>query len=250
ELPLSRPRPATPGFRGSTVFRRLGGEPSREVREAARGAGLTPFALMLGAFQALLHRYAGEGDLLVGCPTTLRRGLATRDLVGLLVNTVPLRSTLGPATTFGAAAAAAGDRLGAVSRYARHPFALMDGGDGRPPALRVGITMVGGRGDRLLDLAASGAWTGHAGHRVAVLDLPRLEGQNDLTVEIGATTGGLSVAFRYDVELFTRETVARLLERYLRFVRVTVQDPGARVGRVPLAEDAGEIARLLALGSG
>ncbi|WP_165975324.1 condensation domain-containing protein [Actinomadura rubrisoli] len=255
ELPTSRPRPDTPGFRGSTVDRRLDDDLADRVREAARTRGITPFALTLGAFQALVHRYVAGGDLLIGCPTTLRRSLATRDLVGLLVNTVPLRSGLAPSTTFEEVAAAAAARLGAASRRARFPFALMEGGGeagkpGRAPALRIGITMVGGRGDPLLDLAASGEWMEHAGHRIAVLDLPRLEGQTDLTVEIGQSTGGLSVAFRYDVDLFTGEAVTRLLERFLRFVRVSVDDPAAEVGRVPLAEDAGEIASLLALGSG
>ncbi|HEU5023984.1 MAG TPA: condensation domain-containing protein [Spirillospora sp.] len=250
ELPTSRPRPDVPEFRGATRARALGAALSGRVRDAARGRGITPFALLLGAFQALLHRHAGDGDLLVGCPTTLRRGLATRDLVGLLVNTVPLRSAADPSATFGEAAAQAAARLAAASRRARYPFALMDGGRGRPPALRVGITLVGASTDPLLSRAASGGWSEHAGHRIAVLDLPRLEGQNDLTVEIGAAADGFSVAFRYDVALFTPGAVDRLLDRYVRFAGLAADEPDARPARVPLAEDAGEIARLLALGSG
>jgi hypothetical protein len=127
----------------------------------------------------------------------------------------------------------------------------MSAGDrDRPPALRVGITMVGGPGDRLLDAAASGRWVDVAGHAVAVLPMPRLEGQTDLTVEISRSSDRQTVAFRYDLDLFAEATVRSLLERFARFIALTADRPDALVGRVPLVDDAGEVDRLLALGDG
>jgi Condensation domain len=256
EIPADAPRPDTPGFRGATVGQRLEDGLARRVRAAATARGITPFALILGAFQALLSRHTGTGDFLVGCPATLRRRLASRDLVGLLVNTVPLRFSAWPAATFGEVSMAAASRLGAARPRARYPFAAMNGGPdgrgpgGRPPALRIGITMVANPGHPLLDAAAAGAWAQHAGHQITALQLPRLEGQTDLTVEISPAAGSLTAAFRYDVDLFTAATARQLLARFARFIEITAQDPSAVVARTPLTAGADEIGRLLAFGKG
>jgi hypothetical protein len=255
-FPADLPRPAEPRYRGASVRRRLDAPLTRCVRGAAAARGITPFALVLGAFQALLGRYSPDADLLIGCPATLRRSRATRDLVGMLVNTVPLRFSAHPALTFGEAAMAASAGLAAALPRARYPHALMDGGNdgrgpgGRPPALRVGITSVSYRGSPLLDLAMTGGWADCAGHQIAVLGLPRLEGQSDLTVEISQADQDLAVTFRYDTDLFTETAATALLERFERFIEAAADDPAALVAQIPLTTGADEVGQLLAFGEG
>ncbi|MDP9612947.1 non-ribosomal peptide synthetase component F [Streptomyces demainii] len=55
---------------------------------------------LLASFQALLSRYSGETDIVVGTPTAGRTHLETEQLVGFFVNMLPLRTDLSGDPTF------------------------------------------------------------------------------------------------------------------------------------------------------
>src|SRR5689334_6251028 len=55
---------------------------------------------LLAAFKALLHRYTGQEDLLVGTPIAGRAQAETQGLIGFFVNTVVLRTDLSGGPTF------------------------------------------------------------------------------------------------------------------------------------------------------
>jgi non-ribosomal peptide synthetase component F len=56
--------------------------------------------LLLTVFQALVHRYARQADVLVGAPVAGRTDAATEGLIGLFVNTIVLRSRITADTIF------------------------------------------------------------------------------------------------------------------------------------------------------
>ena len=55
--------------------------------------GATLFMTLLAAFQALLHRYTGQDDI-VGSFIANRNWLETEGLIGFFVNTLVLRTDL------------------------------------------------------------------------------------------------------------------------------------------------------------
>src|ERR1700738_4796717 len=73
ELPADRPRPAFQSFRGARRSLRLG----RPVRDAlmltAQRNGATLFMTFFAAAAALLARYAGQPDVVLGFPIANRR---------------------------------------------------------------------------------------------------------------------------------------------------------------------------------
>ncbi|HVQ91261.1 MAG TPA: condensation domain-containing protein [Mycobacteriales bacterium] len=260
ELPTDRPRPAHPSFAGATCELRLPDELLPRLRCAAAVAGVTPFAYLLGSFQALLYHYTRQPESLIGCPTATRFGRNLRPLVGYLVNTLVLRGSFSRATTFATAVQAAQRQvLGGLS-HAGYQHALLARALGLPRAgagsalLRIVFTMVAtDRLDPLLHLLADGAERGtgveYAGLRLALFDVPQLEGQFDLSVEMRQSPNSLTAVFRYSTELFDRATVERLLEHYARFLDAAIDNPAGRVTAVPLVDDAA-LAELLALGQG
>ncbi|HSU14489.1 non-ribosomal peptide synthetase [Longimicrobium sp.] len=92
EIPADRPRPAEMSFRGSSHRVRL----PKELYEAAdafsRRHGVTLFMTLFAAFEALMHRYTGETDFCVGSGVAGRRLRETEDLIGMMVNTIPIRA--------------------------------------------------------------------------------------------------------------------------------------------------------------
>jgi amino acid adenylation domain-containing protein len=94
DLPADRPRPPVQRFRGALRTCALPEAVVRETRELARRSGATPFMVLLAAFQALLHRYTGQDDLLVGTPVSGRGRRELEGMVGLFVNTLVMRARM------------------------------------------------------------------------------------------------------------------------------------------------------------
>ena len=100
ELPSDRPRPAVQSFRGGVHPLSLSPAVADGLRALARQEGATLFMVLLAAFQALLHRYSGENDLLVGSPIAGRTRRQTEEMIGFFVNTLVLRARFTKGLTF------------------------------------------------------------------------------------------------------------------------------------------------------
>jgi hypothetical protein len=94
DLPADRPRPAEFTFRGTEHRFRMSGDEYRVLRAGASEHGVTLFSLMFSGFAALLSRYCGQDDFMVGVGMANRDIPGAENLVGMLVNTLPLRVDL------------------------------------------------------------------------------------------------------------------------------------------------------------
>lgn len=91
ELPSDRPRPPVQSFRGTRTELELSADLTAGLKSLSRRAGGTLFMTLMAGFTALLHRYTGEDDLVVGSPIANRNRGETESLIGFLVNTLVLR---------------------------------------------------------------------------------------------------------------------------------------------------------------
>jgi hypothetical protein len=72
ELPTDKPRPAVQSYRSALLSFTVDAPLVAAMQSVARAEQCTMFAVMLSAYLALLHRYSGQGDLLVGVPMACR----------------------------------------------------------------------------------------------------------------------------------------------------------------------------------
>ncbi|HSP79762.1 MAG TPA: condensation domain-containing protein, partial [Myxococcaceae bacterium] len=100
ELPTDRPRPPVQTYRGDNVPVRLPRELSESLQRLCQQEGVTPFMVLLAAWQALLSRYSGQEDVCVGSPIAGRTQAETEGLIGFFVNTLVLRAQVQPGASF------------------------------------------------------------------------------------------------------------------------------------------------------
>lgn len=91
DVPGDRPRPAVQRLIASSLTRRLGGDRLASLRAFGLTHGATLYMTLLAGFAALLARYTGQSDLVIGTPSTHRPDLALEPLIGFFVNSLPLR---------------------------------------------------------------------------------------------------------------------------------------------------------------
>lgn len=100
DMPVDFPRPSIQTFHGASLSFSLSPALSAAIRRLQKQADVTPFMLLLAAYQACLHRYTGQEDILVGSPIAGRRQLELEPLIGLFVNTLVLRADFGDNPSF------------------------------------------------------------------------------------------------------------------------------------------------------
>lgn len=99
-LTTDRPRPTVQSFRGRRETIELSKELSDRLKALSRKQGVTLAMTLLAAFQALLYRYTGQEDIVVGSPIANRNRTEIEGLIGFFVNTLVLRSNFSGHPTF------------------------------------------------------------------------------------------------------------------------------------------------------
>ena len=75
-------------------------EITRRLQAISRRNGTTMFMTLLAAYTALLGKYTGQDDLVIGTPVANRNHAETEKLIGFFVNTLALRGDLSGDPTF------------------------------------------------------------------------------------------------------------------------------------------------------
>jgi len=100
DLPADRPVPAIHSARGAMEAFQLAEPLVSDLKALSRAHGATLYMTLLAAFKALLHRYSGQEDIIVGGVTDTRRRPEMRRMMGYCLNAVPLRSRPRPDMPF------------------------------------------------------------------------------------------------------------------------------------------------------
>ncbi|MGG6293710.1 amino acid adenylation domain-containing protein [Leptolyngbya sp. AN02str] len=93
QLPTDFPHAPVRTFQGRTQTWTLP-DVLPALKRLNQQAGTTLFMTLLATFQVLLHRYSGQTDILVGSPIANRNCPETQRLMGVLLNTLVLRTDL------------------------------------------------------------------------------------------------------------------------------------------------------------
>ncbi len=236
-LPTDRPRPNRQTYRGG----QLGVEISRSLTDRLRAAGneqnATVFMTTLAAFFALLGRYSGQEDLVVGSGVANRRFAATERMIGMILNTVALRLDLaGDPTVAELLARVRETTLGAFA-HQDVPFEHVL--EAVAPQRRPGIMPVYQVLFSFQDPPSPN------------LDVPGLVITPDDTTGNGSTkadlnvivinrrgvTDGLTIVWEYSTDLFDASTAQQLLDSYVNVLEAMTGDPDRRLSELPVLSD-------------
>ncbi|HET7232355.1 MAG TPA: amino acid adenylation domain-containing protein [Longimicrobium sp.] len=93
-LPTDRPRPPVQSYRGTFHHFRIPRELTAALHELGRREAATLNMVMMAAFYAILARYSGQDDLVVGTLLGNRNHPEIEEIIGFFVNTAALRVRL------------------------------------------------------------------------------------------------------------------------------------------------------------
>lgn len=100
QLPCDYERPKLQSFSGSSLSFDIDTELTTQLKQLALRTDTTMYMLLLTAYYTLLYRYSGQRDLVIGCPIAGRQHEQVDHMLGMFVNTLPLRMQLEGNMTF------------------------------------------------------------------------------------------------------------------------------------------------------
>ncbi|HSM56063.1 MAG TPA: amino acid adenylation domain-containing protein [Candidatus Sulfomarinibacteraceae bacterium] len=245
DLPTDRPRPPQQTFEGDMVSRRLSPALAQRLRALAQEQGVTLATALLAAFQALLHRYSGQDDLLVGSVLSGRERPELAHVVGYLINPVALRADFAEARTFAALLQQARQTMLEAFEHQAYPLPLLaealdlQRDAGRPPLFETMFIMqkaqvLEEQGLNALALGLPGAQLSLGDLTVRSMRLGRLPAQFDLTLMMAELDEGLSASLHYNTALFDTATAERMLAHLEALLHGVIEQPDAPLAAIPL----------------
>ncbi|WP_395795291.1 amino acid adenylation domain-containing protein, partial [Aquimonas sp.] len=243
-LPLDHPRRAAPRYRGDAVKLRIDGESSERLRAACRRHDVTPFMLLHTVFALLLARLSGRDDVVVGTPFASRVHADLEPLIGLFVNTLPLRSRVAREMSFAELLAANKQAVLDAQAHQHVPFEMLV--DELHPPRELGL-------HPLFQILFSLNNTEHADRRSGSDDDGLRQASQsvryDLELGIVESASGFALIWAYKTDLFDHGTIESFADAYSTLLRAALAQPQARAIELPLLSST-RLNSLLQLGQG
>ncbi|MBX9797497.1 amino acid adenylation domain-containing protein [Sphingomonas sp.] len=237
ELAGDHPRPAQPTHAGSMEVFELSEALIDRLKALARAEGATLYMVLLAAYKAMLYRYTGDTDIIVGGVTDTRRRPELQPLVGYFLNTMALRSRPQGAVSFrdylAQVKASVIGALGACDvpfdRLVRELGIRR--GQGTHPLFNTLFSI-----EPPVDPFAPG-WD------LTQMDVVVGAAKYDLYLELDERPEGMAGRFLYSTELFEVPTIRRMIGHWIRLLEGVADNPATMLADLPML-DADETAQL------
>jgi amino acid adenylation domain-containing protein len=239
DLPCDRPRPPGGSVRGARTRGYLDEALIDRVEKTARAHGCTLFIALLAVWQTLLSRLSGQEDVVVGTTVANRDNAALEEVVGFLVNNVPLRGDLTGSPSFADLLARTKLAVFGAFEHSALPFeALVEAVNpertvSHAPVFQTLLT--------LMNFPMES--TGPGGAALAPIDLDVHAARFDLALDLarlpsGPRAGQTVAAYEYAADLFDESTVLRWHEQFELLLEAACADPTRSLAEVPLMRPA------------
>lgn len=242
ELPADRARPEIATFRGAIMTFALSKELTQQLKALSQHEGATLFMVLLGAFAALLYRYTGQPDIVVGTAIANRNRDETESLIGFFINMLVMRTDLSGNPTFLDLLQRVKQVTLAAYQHQDVPFEQIiemlqpQRSFNRTPLYQVEFTL---QNAPLEPLEARGL-------RFAPLEVKAVSSETDLNLMMSESENGLVGEVVYATDLFEATTIERLMSHFQNLLEEVSKAPEQRILELPLtsgSETRGLLAR-------
>jgi amino acid adenylation domain-containing protein/non-ribosomal peptide synthase protein (TIGR01720 family) len=234
DLTTDFPRPLVQSYRGAQESFGLSPALSASIRELSRSESTTVFMTLLAAFQTLLYRYSGQEDFIVGSPISGRTHLDQERLIGVLLNILAFRANFAGRPTFRQLLSRIRETcLGAYTHQdvpfeklveQLHPERQMS----RSPLFQIVFALQN----------APQAGVAMPGLRATQIGAERTSAKFDLTLIMVEHEGRFIGSFEYCADLFSAETIKRLVCHFENLLTAIIADPDRPAAELPMLSTA------------
>ncbi len=222
DLPTARRRVPGQGSLGGRVVATLEKAEVAALRELCRAYAVTPFMVVATLLAIVLRRWSGQQDLIIGVAVNTRRDAEVDGLLGLFVNTVPLRIDLTGDPAFEellrrVRQACLGDLVNhgetQLDLLLRELPVVRD--PSRTPLFQTMLSMID---------TGEGSWQ-LPGIAVRAADPPTQPGKVDLSLNVHQGDGGIRLELDYHADRYDHAAMQAFMDQNVALLSAVAADP-------------------------
>jgi iturin family lipopeptide synthetase A len=226
-LPTDCPRPLEQSFEGKSAHFEMDAEEIRRLKKLASTGGATLYMKLLAIFYIWLFKLTGQEDIVVGTPVAGRRHWDLEKIIGMFVNTLPMRNSPATKKTYKQLLKEVKENTINDFENQDYPFEeLVDKVNVKRDLSRNPIF------DTVFVLQNLEPQRGQPVFKY--YNFERGVSKFDLTLDVYETKEDLFFKFEYCTKLFTQETIERFGNYLKKIVAAIIENPGIRLENIEI----------------
>ncbi|MGB5978790.1 MAG: amino acid adenylation domain-containing protein [Cyclobacteriaceae bacterium] len=232
QLPVDFPRPIHKSHRGGTVSFGLNDAQTIALQRIAEESGSTMYMVLLSIYNILLSRLSGQDDVVIGTPTAGRLHADLEEVIGMFVNTLPIRNT--PASDVSFASFLESVKSNTIKAFENQAFQYEE---------LIDLLQIKRDTSRnpLFDVlfAYNASDSDDEELQIDGLKVEAIEGEHaiskfDLALTGSETSRGIHFNFQYARDIFKEETVRRFVGYFIRVIEAVTENSFIRIGDIDI----------------
>ncbi|OXS66481.1 hypothetical protein B1B04_23970 [Lysinibacillus sp. KCTC 33748] len=224
------PRPNIPTNKGESFISIMPDELRNHLRAFCQEHKYTEYTVLMTAFTLLLSKYSRQDEIVVGTPFSGRNHEVTQNMLGMFVNTLPIRNQIDEKQTFIDLADRVQDKC--LDAFQNHAYPLEELVNkvtvvrdiSRNPLFSVMFAL---QNDNDIKMQT-------ADFSMSFLEIKSKVSKFDITLSMSELSGQYHLYWEYATDLFKEETISRLSEHFLYLLGSVLNDPLGVVGTVQM----------------
>ncbi|MBM7774819.1 amino acid adenylation domain-containing protein [Actinokineospora baliensis] len=200
---------------------------ARRLRDVAAAANGTLYSVLVTGVLAVLHRYTGQEDLIIGSPHVVREEPGTEDLLGFFLNMLPIRASVRTEDSMVDLHGRVRETVRQALSHARYPFSAMvadarvDRGAASSPVFQVMVNVYSEKAEPVVE----------GDLRVRVRELETGHTKYDLTIYAQEEADGIYLQASWRIGVLPEGLGASVLAALAEALQAI---PSTQVGELPL----------------
>lgn len=221
QLPTDYNRPLLKSFEGKRISFEIDKELTSKLNKLCANQEVTLYMVLVSAFNILLSKYSQQDDIVVGVPTSSRPHPDVENLIGMFVNTLPLRTHIQKESTFNSLLRDVKKNMLNAFEHQDYPFEnLLNEFDverdlSRDPLFDVMVVLQNMGVGKLQESELSLSPYSYD-HKVSKFDL---------TLDAIERNGTIFFELEYATKLFKMKTIERMGEHFVQLLRNITENP-------------------------
>ncbi|MDQ0232871.1 non-ribosomal peptide synthetase [Metabacillus malikii] len=233
-LPLDRVRPSQPSYAGEQVTFSIEKDLLSSLKEVARGQEATLFMTVFSIYNILLSKYSGQEDITVGIPVIGRKHNEIKNVIGMFVNTLAIRSYPDSNLSFKEFLCSVKENLLKTYENQDYPFEHLielleiQINRNQAPLFDTIFTMQ----DKKIESLTVGDL------EIQSVEVTSKDIKFDLSFEAVERENQLQVKILYSTALFNQSTIERMVDGFMEIVQRVTTEPNTSLKDIVLLDKA------------
>lgn len=232
-MPTNYTRTADISFEGKKVYSSIGEEDVNKIERVCKELQITPYMLLLSAYYIMLYKYTSQNDIIVGSPVVSRDIKSTYNLIGMFVNTLPLRESIDGNITFKDFALSLKNDLLDAYKYQTYPLdELVNNLDLKRNSSKNPLF------DTLFTYQNNGLKSFNFEDFKFKYYVPDTGiSKFDLSLEISHNNNNMQLSYEYSTKLFNKSFINNLSNHYLNIVKKVLENVDSKIADIDMLSE-------------